>query len=193
MTIWELAMRSVDPVASLFFLTTEAVDRKAAKAGRGVVTDSADRGLLTGSALQVPYLPGPWVLPPGSHAMSLSVVFRSAIVCLCLAVSLAAQVTLKRGAVVFHGSSSNTSAPATIDETKVKEATKEWQKIQAEGIDPDSAQGRQLIAQMNARIRDAVRSVATSEGRDMVARKGDISDRQGREVVDLTDRVIQQL
>lgn len=125
--------------------------------------------------------------------MSLSVVFRSAIVCLCLAVSLGAQVTLKRGAVVFHGSSSNTSAPATIDETRVKEATKEWQKIQAEGIDPDSAQGRQLIAQMNARIRDAVRSVATSEGRDMVARKGDISDRQGREVVDLTDRVINQL
>lgn len=120
-------------------------------------------------------------------------VLRSLFVSLCLAASLVCQVTLKRGAVVFHGSASNTSAPATIQEAKVREATREWQKIQADGIDPDSAQGKQLIAQMNGKIRDAVKAAATAEGRDMVARKGDISDTQGRDVVDLTDKVVAQL
>jgi hypothetical protein len=43
---------------------------------------------------------------------------------------------LKRGAVVYHGSASNTTAPATIEETTVRDATPEWRKIQAEGIDP---------------------------------------------------------
>lgn len=118
---------------------------------------------------------------------------RPVLLGLCLATSLTCQVTLKRGAVVFHGSASNTSAPATIQEAKVREATQQWQKIQADGIDPDSAQGKQLIAQMNAKIREAVRAAATAEGRDMVARKGDISDAQGRDVIDLTDKVIAQL
>jgi Skp family chaperone for outer membrane proteins len=122
-----------------------------------------------------------------------ALVLRSLLVPLCLAAALVGQVTLKRGAVVFHGSGSNTSAPATIQEAKVREATREWQKIQADGVDPDSAQGKQLIAQMNGKIRDAVKAAATAEGRDMVARKGDISDTQGHDVVDLTDKVIAQL
>lgn len=104
--------------------------------------------------------------------------------------SLAAQVVVKRGGVIYHGSSSNTSAPATIDEQKVRDATPEWKKMQAEGIDQNSAQGKQLVVQMNNRIREAVRTVATSESRDMVARKDDISDAQGREVMDLTDKVV---
>lgn len=120
-------------------------------------------------------------------------VLRSVCIGLLLCAALTCQVTLKRGAVVFHGSASNTSAPAIIQETKVREATKEWQKIQADGIDPDSAQGKQLIAQMNGKIRDAVKAVATSESRDMVARKGDIADTQGHDVVDLTDKVVAQL
>ncbi len=110
-----------------------------------------------------------------------------------LAGSLDAQVSVKKGAVVYVGSASNTSAPATINETKVKEATKEWQKIQSEGIDPDSAHGKQLITQMNNSIRDAVKAVASSEGRDLVTRSGDITDRQGRDVVDLTSKVIEKL
>lgn len=114
-------------------------------------------------------------------------------VALLFAGSLAAQVTVKRGAVVYTGSASNTSAPATVDETKVKEATKEWQKIQDEGIDVGSAQGKQLVAQMNTKIREAVKDVATAESRDMVTRSGDISDKQGRDVVDLTDKVIAKL
>ena len=118
---------------------------------------------------------------------------RLSVLCSVLASGLMAQVTLKRGAVAYHGSACNTTAPATIDETKVRDATREWQKIQAEGIDPGSAQGKQLVAQMNSRIRDVVRSVAQTEGRDLVVRSGDITDKQGRTVVDVTDKVISQL
>ena len=107
--------------------------------------------------------------------------------------SLLAQVTIKSGAVVYHGSASNTSAPATIDEAKVREATPEWKKMQAEAIDPDSAQGKQLMVRMNTRSQDAVRSVAAAENRDLVTRKDDISDRQGREVSDLTDKVAKKV
>jgi Skp family chaperone for outer membrane proteins len=107
--------------------------------------------------------------------------------------SLLAQVTVKSGAVVYHGSASNTSAPATIDEAKVREATPEWKKMQAEAIDPDSAQGKQLMVRMNTRIQDAVRSVAAAENRDLVTRKDDISDRQGRDVTDLTDKVAKKV
>jgi hypothetical protein len=101
-----------------------------------------------------------------------AVTFRTlfATLCLCLA-PLVAQVQVKRGAVVYHGSSSNTSAPASIDEDKVRDATPEWKKMQSQGIDPDSAQGKQLLVQMNNRIREAVKAVATSESRDMVTRK----------------------
>lgn len=110
-----------------------------------------------------------------------------------LSVPLAAQVTLKRGAVVYCGSGSNTTAPAVVDEAKVKEATKEWQKIQSEGIDQDSAQGKQLLQQMNSKIREAIKTVATDASCDMVVRKDDIIDKLGREVTDLTDKVVTKL
>jgi hypothetical protein len=107
--------------------------------------------------------------------------------------SLIGQVSVRKGAVVYHGSAANTSAPATVQDTKVRDATPEWKKIQAEGIDPDSAHGRQLVSQMNTRIRDAIRDVATAESRDMVTRKDDVTDKQGRDVVDLTDKVVQKV
>jgi Skp family chaperone for outer membrane proteins len=109
---------------------------------------------------------------------------------LLVAAALVGQVGVKKGAVVYHGSASNTSAPATVQESKVKEATPEWKRIQAESIDTESAHGKQLLVQMNNRIREAVKSVAESEGRDMVTRKDDITDAQGRSVVDLTDKVV---
>lgn len=121
-----------------------------------------------------------------------SAVAFAAFVLGCLA-PLTAQVTVKKGAVVYTGSASNTSAPATIDETKVRDASKEWQKIQSEGIDPDSAQGKQLLAQMHSKIREAVKAVATAESRDLVTRASDITDKQGRDVVDVTDKVIAKL
>jgi len=112
---------------------------------------------------------------------------------LCSAAPTVAQVTVKKGAVIYTGSASNTSAPATIDETKVRDASKEWKKIQAEGIDPDSAQGKQLLAQMHTRIREAVKAVAADESRDLVTRASDITDKQGRAVLDVTDKVIAKL
>jgi hypothetical protein len=115
---------------------------------------------------------------------------RLALVVGLVAASLAAQVTVKKGAVVYHGSASNTSAPATIQESKVKEATPEWKKIQAEGIDTDSAQGKQLLVAMNNRIKEAVKAVAETESRDMVTRKCDLTDKQGRDVTDLTEKVV---
>ncbi|HEB53237.1 MAG TPA: hypothetical protein ENI87_08295 [bacterium] len=113
------------------------------------------------------------------------------VVVLCATAS--AQVTLRRGAVVYHGSSANTTAPATIKEKRVRAATPEWKKIEDLGIDPTSARGKQLITKMNKRIRAAVKAVADSEGRDMVTRKKDLKDDRGREVVDLTDLVIAEL
>lgn len=114
-------------------------------------------------------------------------------VLLCLVAAASAQVKLKRGAVVYSGSAANTSAPATIDEARVRDATSEWQRIQAEGIDVDSAQGKQLIGKMKNRIRDAVKSVAVDESRDLVVRSEDIADEMGKSVVDLTDKVIDKL
>ncbi len=110
-----------------------------------------------------------------------------------LACTATAQVTLKRGAVVYFGSSSNTSAPAVIDLDKVKEVTEEWKTIEAESIDVDSARGKQLVRKMNKRIRAAVKEIATDESRDLVVRKDDISDKQGRDVADLTDKVIEKI
>ena len=112
---------------------------------------------------------------------------------LVLIATASAQVTLKKKAVVYSGSASNTSAPATIDEKKVRAATPEWKKIQGSGIDPDSARGKQLITKMNQRIRRAVKSVADSESRDMVTRKKDLKDDRGRDVADLPDLVVAEL
>ena len=50
-----------------------------------------------------------------------------------------------------------------------------------------------LLQQINAKVREAVKSVATEDSRDLVVRKKDIADRQGREVADLTDKVVEKL
>lgn len=110
-----------------------------------------------------------------------------------LSTTAAAQVTLKKGAKVYHGSAANTTAPATVKETKVRAATPEWQKIEDEGIDPQSARGKQLITKMNSRISRAIKSVADAESRDMVTRKKDLKDDRGRAVEDLTAKVIAKI
>ena len=110
-----------------------------------------------------------------------------------LSAVLTAQVTVRRGAVVYHGSASHTTAPATVVEKTVREATPEGQKMVDEDIDPDSARGKQLLVKMNQRIRQAIKSVAATESRDMVTRKEDLTDDQGRDVVDLTDLVVDKI
>jgi len=104
-----------------------------------------------------------------------------------------AQVDLKQDAVVYFGSASNTSAPATIDETKVRKATPEWQKIQAEGVRRGSARYILLMGEMDNRIRSAALKVAGSTGKDLIVRKGDISDAKGKTVVDVTAKIIRDL
>jgi hypothetical protein len=106
---------------------------------------------------------------------------------------LQAQVELKHGAVVYFGSETNTSAPAAIDEDKVREATPEWQTIKAEGVRKGSARYKILIAEMDKRIREVVREVATDEGKDLVVRDGDVSDAKGKDVGDLTGKVVEKL
>ena len=104
-----------------------------------------------------------------------------------------AQVDLNSDAVVYFGAAANTSAPASINETKVKEATTEWQTIQAEGVRPGSARYRLLTAEMDKRIREAVKNAATAASKDMVVRSGDVANANGKDVVDLTDKVIAKL
>lgn len=104
-----------------------------------------------------------------------------------------AQVDLKSDAVVYFGSASNTSAPATIDEQKVREATQEWKTIQAEGVRRGSARYMLLVAEMEKRIRDAAQRAAAAASKDLVVRTGDITQANGRAVTDLTANVIANL
>lgn len=110
-----------------------------------------------------------------------------------LSATASAQVTLKKGAVVYTGSAANTTAPATVNEKKIRAATPEWQKIQDEGIDTTSARGKQLITRMNSRISKAVKAVADAESKDMVTRKKDMKDDRGRTVADLTRKVVDKI
>lgn len=102
-------------------------------------------------------------------------------------------VSLKSGAVIYCGSASNTTAPATIDEQKVREATPEWQTIQSEGVKKGSARYKLLSAEMDKRIREAVKTAAGEQSRDLVVRDGDVEDARGREVADITTQVIARL
>lgn len=104
-----------------------------------------------------------------------------------------AQVDLKRDAVVYFGSASNTSAPAAIDETKVREATPEWQKIQSEGVRRGSARYILLTSEMDKRIRAAAQRAASDAGQDLIVRSGDIANSRGKTVTDLTSQVIGHL
>ena len=115
------------------------------------------------------------------------------LVALVLSFTAVAQVTLKQDAVVYSGSASNTTAPASIDEARVRKATPEWQTIESEGVRRGSARYLLLIAEMDKRIRSAVQKAATKTSKDLVVRSGDVTDTKGKTVVDLTDDVIANL
>ena len=104
-----------------------------------------------------------------------------------------AQVELKKDAVVFSGNASNTSAPATMDEAKVRRATTEWQTIEADGVKRGSARYLLLVAEMDKRIRSAAQKAASGASKDLVVRAGDIANARGKTVADLTDDVIANL
>jgi hypothetical protein len=115
------------------------------------------------------------------------------LVSLFLSFTAVAQVTLKQDAVVYSGSACNTTAPASIDEARVRKATPEWQTIEAEGVRRGSARYLLLVAEMDKRIRSAVQKAATKTSKDLVVRSGDVTDAKGKTVVDLTDDVIANL
>lgn len=118
--------------------------------------------------------------------------------------SLAAVLVLTAGAsaqgivtnsksVVFFGSASNTSKPATIKLDDVEKETPEHETIKTEGVRKGSARYELLLAQMHQRITRAVKTAAETAGHDCVVRQGDVKDARGLEVADLTKAVIEQL
>ncbi len=110
------------------------------------------------------------------------------------AVSLPAQgVKLGSGPIVFCGSASNCTKPATIRYEAVRDATPEWQTIESDGVRKGSARYTLLTARMGQRIKAAADAVAGSEGHDLVVNEGDIEDARGLEVSDITDQVVQAL
>lgn len=124
--------------------------------------------------------------------------FRSLTLLVCLVAaaisgSLHAQVELKSEAVLYFGNASNTTAPATVDEDKVREATAEWQTIKSEGVRKGSARYKILMAEADKRIREAVRDVASTRSKDLVVRAGDVADAKGKDVVDITNDVVEKL
>jgi hypothetical protein len=80
-----------------------------------------------------------------------------------------------------------------IDEQKVREATPEWQTIQADGVRRGSARYMLLMGEMDRRIRTAASTAASSASKDLVVRSGDITNDNGRTAVDLTSDVIANL
>lgn len=107
--------------------------------------------------------------------------------------SLRAQVDLKSDAVVYFGSATNTTAPAMVDEDKVREATAEWQTIKSEGVRKGSARYKILMAEADKRIRQAVRDVASTHSKDLVVRSGDVTNAKGKDVADITSEVVEKL
>ena len=107
--------------------------------------------------------------------------------------SATAQVSLNSGAVVYFGSASNTTAPATIDAVTVRDATPEWREIQTQGIRRGSARYKLLMTALDERIRTAVRRTSRIGKCDFVTRSGDIRDPQGKVVKNVTSLVIRHL
>ncbi len=128
---------------------------------------------------------------PAKNRVGRSLLFTAAMF-LCAAIGKA-QVDLKADAVVYFGSACNTSAPATIDEQKVREATPEWQTILADGVRRGTARYILLTAEMDKRIREAAQKAAASLSKDLVVRAGDILNANGKAPTDLTTTVIANL
>jgi len=125
--------------------------------------------------------------------MTTSRALRFAAALLIAAACAVGQVKLHKEHVVYLGCAANTTAPATLVAADVRAATPEWILIERDGVDLQSARGRQLVVRMSRRIREAVREVAVQQGRDLVVRARDVKDDHGRDVRDLTAAVVAQL
>ena len=110
------------------------------------------------------------------------------------AVALPAQgVKLTSGPIVFCGSASNCTKPATVRYEEVRDATPEWQTIESDGVRKGSARYTLLTARMGQRMKAAADTVARNEGHDLVVNEEGIEDARDLEVADITDQVVQAL
>jgi hypothetical protein len=102
-------------------------------------------------------------------------------------------IEVRSGGVVMHGSTSNTTRPATIKLRQVEKETPEYETIKTDGVRKGSARYELLIAKMHKRIKKACKAAAEAANHDCVLRAGDVKDDRGLHVADLTDDVIEQL
>lgn len=102
-------------------------------------------------------------------------------------------VRLQRGAQPIVGSAAFCTQPATISMSRVEVATPEGREIRRDNVQPGSARYQLLQARMQQRIRRVCQQVARDAGRDLVVRAGDIADRRGLQVEDLTADVVQAM
>lgn len=107
--------------------------------------------------------------------------------------AMAQGIVCEAGAVVFHGSSSNASHPATIDMKKVEKETPEYKTIKSEGVKKGSARYEILLSKMHERIKNAARLAAEARGCDCVVRSDDVKDARGLALIDLSKEVIDLL
>ena len=126
------------------------------------------------------------------RAVLLHVAFAVALLGISTGVS-SQGIKVKRNAVVFSGSTANCSKPATINLRQVEKKTPEYRTIRSEGVRRGSARHDLLMEEMLERIKTAVADAADDEGCDCVVRKGDIKDKNGLTVEDLTQAVIDAL
>ncbi len=102
-------------------------------------------------------------------------------------------VETRRSAVVLFGAAGSCTQPAEIDYKKVSKKTPEYKTIRSEGVSKGSARYSILMSKMKKRIKRACRLAAQDGGNDLVVRKGDIADKRGQTVKDLSSAVISKL
>ena len=126
-------------------------------------------------------------------AISARLFLAFAALCVSFSSARAQGIVCEPGAVVFHGSASNASHPATIDMKKVEKETAEYKTMKSEGVKKGSARYEILLAKMHQRIKDAAKAAAEANGCDCVVRSGDVKDARGLSTSDLTKEVIEHL
>ena len=86
---------------------------------------------------------------------------------------------------------SQLSSPAKVDFSKLMKATPEMKQITDDGIDPKSPEGVRLKNAAADRVAKAAEVVRVDQGHCSVWKK--IKHKDGREITDLTDEILEEL
>jgi len=86
---------------------------------------------------------------------------------------------------------SQLSNPAKVDFDELMGATPEMQEIEDNGVDPDSPEGVRLKTAAADRVTKASEKVRVDEGHCSVWKK--IRHKDGRDITDLTDEILEEL